>query len=170
MPCANCMRWASSPLSAADRAPSPYLRSLRRRCDEFFKRRTRHDRDARFALSTFISKAISDDGYRRVARCFIVSLIAVATLRNYQCCRESILSQNYRVFVGRRHDPLFVSGQRPTLGSPGFIRLAYDHSSALIMSFSDKFSLGWNTSKHYDVLRLGQTDNALFRALQSDTY
>ena len=130
----------------------------------------RHDRDARFALSTFISKAISDDGYRRVARCFIVSLIAVATLRNYHCCRESILSQNYRVFVGRRHDPLFVSGQRPTLGSPGFIRLAYDHSSALIMSFSDKFSLGWNTSKHYDVLRLGQTDNALFRALQSDTY
>ena len=85
----------------------------------------RHDRDAQFALSTFISKAISDDRYRRVARCFIVSLIAVATLRNYQI----------------------------------------DHSSALIMSFSDKFSLGWNTSKHYDVLWLGQMDNALFRAL-----
>jgi hypothetical protein len=125
----------------------------------------RHDHDAQFALSTFISKAISDDRYRPVARCFIVSLIAVTMRRNYHCCRESFLGQNYRVFVGRRHDPLFASGQRPTLGSPGFY-----HSSALIMFFSDKFSLGWNTSKHYDVLRLGQTDNALFRALQSDTY
>ena len=114
MPCANCMRWASSPLSLQQIARRRhtcvrYAVAAMSQLDEFFKRRTRHDRDARFALSTFISKAISDDGYRRVARCFIVSLIAVATLRNYHCCRESILSQNYRVFVGRRHDPLFIS-------------------------------------------------------------